>query len=93
MQKLYAFNLYRLNENFVASEPVGKDGTRREVYLASAADATIDAMERACARRVEELETALRFYAEARDFHMWDKDNNYVDNGNAVARELMGTST
>jgi len=43
--------------------------------------------------RIEELENGMSFYAEARDFHMWDRDNNYVDNGNAVARELMESVT
>lgn len=46
MQKLYAFNLYTLNENFVASVPVGNDGERRGVYLSSDVDALLKAIKR-----------------------------------------------
>lgn len=42
--------------------------------------------------RIAELEKELRFYAEAGDFYLWDKDGQYHDDGNEVAKRALMVS-
>lgn len=46
-------------------------------------------IERQRERSVELQRLALRFYAEARDFYLFDKDGNYIDNASTVARRAL----
>lgn len=42
--------------------------------------------------RIAELEQALRFYADAQDFYLWDANGTYVDSANDMARTVLGHS-